>query len=395
MNPIVARPDHWRSAVFARSIRFVASSFVIALVSLASPASVLASTGSPATPPGFRAQSISFISPNVGWMLGAAPCGDATCATVVHTTDGGSTWSKVGTVGAPITLERESGVTEVRFADNLHGWAFEPGMWSTSDGGVTWARETPPGDGRLVMGLAADSQVVYAVVTTCRLSRECDAPATLWQTTPGAGSWTQVAVTLPVFEAFNTVTLSLHGTVAYLAVPAALFAGPSVDPDVLDVTLDGQTWTSRPDPCDPSNGETLTSLVALTDTKVALLCQGNIGFGKAFKQVFRSNDNAQTTQDAGILSEWGITSQLTGRPNGTIVLSSYSIGSWIYLNTGGQTWSTSVDFGDGGQGWNDVTFTTASVGFVVHGPAACCGDHGPGELWTTQDGGVTWGPTSS
>jgi hypothetical protein len=384
--------------VRGRSLRLAASLSVLALVSLvslASPGSSFASTGFGATPAGFRAQSISFVSPKLGWMLGAAPCGGLTCATVVHTTNGGATWSQVGTVGAPITFERESGVTEIRFADDLHGWAFEPGMWSTSDGGVRWTREAPPGDGRLVLGLAADSQVVYAVVSTCRLNRECDAPATLWQTTPGQGSWTQAPVTLPVFTGFDLATLSLHGTVAYLAVPAGLFANPSVEPDVLDVTLDGQTWTSQPDPCDPSNGETLTSLVAITDAKVALLCQGNIGFGKAEKRILRSSDNAQTTHDAGTLSLWGITSQLAGRPDGTIAVSSYSIGSWIYLNTGGQSWTTSADLGDGGQGWNDILYVTDTVGFVVHGPAACCGDHGPGELWVTLDGGVTWAPTSA
>ena len=51
-----------------------------------------------------------------------------------------------------------------------------------------------------------------------------------------------------------------------------------------------------------------------------------------------------------------------------------------------------MDLGDGGQGWNDVVFTTNQTGFVVHGPVSCCGGHGPGELWGTVDGGISWGP---
>src|SRR2546421_8483175 len=75
-----------------------------------------------AVPTGFRAQSLSWVSPEHGWMLGSGPCGQTTCTTVVRTTDGGSTWRKLGTLGAPLTLEEATGVTEVRFADDLHGW---------------------------------------------------------------------------------------------------------------------------------------------------------------------------------------------------------------------------------------------------------------------------------
>jgi hypothetical protein len=143
----------------------------------------------------------------------------------------------------------------------------------------------------------------------------------------------------------------------------------------------------------PTQGEVLAGIAPVSDTKVALLCQANIGFGKAAKRVLRSNDNGQTTSPAGMLPLYGIISQLAAAPDGTLVVASYSIGSWIYRNAGGRTWTTSSDLGDGGQGWNDVTFTTNQQGFVIHGPAACCGGHGPGELWDSTDGGLTWSPS--
>jgi photosystem II stability/assembly factor-like uncharacterized protein len=344
-------------------------------------------------PSGFHAQSLSWVSATHGWMIGSGPCGQTTCTTVVRTTDGGGTWKKIGTLSAPLTLEEATGVTEVRFADDLHGWAFEPTLWATSDGGATWQRQAPPGNGRLVLALAGDSDAAYAVVSRCRLNRLCKFPATLWRTTPGQGSWTQVSLTLPDLSAFNTVVLAVHGVVAYLAVPSFLLhAGASADPDVLDVTADGKQWSTRPDPCDPGNGETLTSVAPISDTKVALLCQGNIGFGKAEKRVLRSNDTGQTTSPAGTMPLYGIVTQLAAASNGTLAAASFSIGSWIYRNAGGETWTTQVDLGDGGMGWNDIVFTTNQIGFVIHGPASCCGGHGPGELWTTADGGVTWSP---
>ena len=38
-------------------------------------------------------------------------------------------------------------MTEVRFADGFHGWVFGPALWSTTDGGTTWAKEASPGGG--------------------------------------------------------------------------------------------------------------------------------------------------------------------------------------------------------------------------------------------------------
>jgi len=43
-------------------------------------------------------------------------------------------------------------------------------------------------------------------------------------------------------------------------------------------------------------------------------------------------------------------------------------------------------------GWNDIAFTTDQIAFVVHGPAECCGNHGPNELGKSTDGGLTWQP---
>jgi hypothetical protein len=379
--------------VHARSIRASFAIGLAAALSFAAPAGAAgAAPASNSAPQPVRAQSLSWVSPQDGFALGTAACGQADCTQALGTSDGGRTWTALGAIGAPITLEQPSGVTEVRFADELHGWAFDPALWRTGDGGLTWTKERTPG-GRAVLALAADAQVAYAVVSGCRFGQplsNCTHPTTLWRAAPGQSSWSRVQMTLP--ETSQAI-LALDGSVAYLVVPAALVAARgAAAPDVLEVTVDGQRWSARPDPCDPSQGETLTSIAPISDQKVALLCQGNIGFGKAHKAVLRSDDTAKTTRPAGLMPDLGITTQLAAAPNGVLVAASYSIGSWIYRNAGGQDWTTSVDFGDLGQGWNDVSFTTNQVGYVIHGPAACCGDHGPGELWVTRDAGLTWGP---
>ena len=80
----------------------------------------------------------------MGWVLGGAPCASGTCLALLRTLDSGRTWS---TVQAPPTLyspasSPDQGVSEVRFADARDGWAFEPQLWSTHDGGVHWRQSS-------------------------------------------------------------------------------------------------------------------------------------------------------------------------------------------------------------------------------------------------------------
>jgi len=364
----------------------MAAAALVSGLLLAGPAS--AAAGASVLPAGFHAESMSWVTQKQGFLLGSGPCGSNTCTTVLTTTNGGGRWRTMGTIDASMTLEDAAGVTQLRFADAQNGWAFEPGLQVTTDGGTSWQSETIPGGGHLVLGMAADAEAAYLLSSPCQLNRLCHQPLTLWRTTPGSGVWTQVPVTLPVFFGFNEASLAVKGTVAYVAIPTI----DSQDPDILDVTLDGQTWTTMPDPCSKPDNEYLASVAPISGTKVGLLCQSDIGFGQAEKRAFRSMDAGQTTVAAGQLPLYGITSQLAAAPNGTLLAAESSIGSWIYRNTQGRTWTTPEDLGDGGMGWNDPVFTTNAIGFVIHGPFALCCAGGPGELWRTTDGGATWSP---
>jgi hypothetical protein len=336
----------------------------------------------------FHAQALSWVSPQRGWLLGSAACGTATCTTTAGTTTAGVSWRTLGTMAAPLTNEDATGVTELRFADALHGWAFGPALWITDDGGVTWRPQATQGGGPVV-ALAADATGAYAVVSSCGFDQalaDCRHGATLWRATPGGDVWTQVSLRLPIA---TEALLEMNGLTAYLALATP---GSSVA-DVLDATTDGVHWAARPDPCSVADDYYLSGIAPISASQVALMCQADIGFGFADKHVLRSSDSATTTADAGTLPQYGIVSQLTATPSGTLVVSSFSIGSWIYRNGGGQAWTTSEDLGDGGIGWNDIAFPSDQVGFVVHGPASCCGGHGPGELWKSSDGGATWRQT--
>lgn len=340
-------------------------------------------------PEGFRAQSLTWTSPQRGWVMGTATCDGAPCTPVVRTRDGGRTWSTAGVVDAPLAPPGEPGVTNLDLADARHGWAFGPSLQRTQDGGRTWSATPLPPGGERVVDLVADAGVVHAAVSPCPIGQppwECTQPPTLWRApAAGGGRWQQVDdVTFPVGA---EAILTAHGRAVYVVGQM-----PAPTPDVFYATGNGTRWSERPSPCDKEAGDVLADVAPTSARDVALLCVGSAGFSKAAKTVFRSTDGARTTTPAGITSEWGILSDLAAARGGTLAVASTSSGSWIYLNdTGGDTWTTSVEEGDGGAGWNDLTFTTDDVGWVVYSPAA--GYPATGTLLKTTDAGHTWTPT--
>jgi hypothetical protein len=360
---------------------------VVLAIGLVAPSAAFAGSVLPA---GFRAQSISFVSPQDGWILGVGNCGQTTCTTVLGTTNGGGVWGVVGTINAPLTYDRIGGVTGIRMADDLHGWAFGPSLWATADGGHTWHKQPIPGGGRMVPVLAADADGVYALVSTCRLNQTPSSctPATLWKTTPDGTTFTKTRLKLRAGLVTNTARMSMHDNVAYLIVPAETGA------EVVKVTTDGTTWKSRPDPCTAPDEE-IADVTAVSDTEVGILCIGDPGFSQSTKHMYKSNNTGQTDTRFGAISRSGIVSQLTATPGGRFLLTSWGAeGSWIYRSNGGGPWTEPVGLNDGGEGWNDVTMVSNSVGFVVHGPAALFPGNRAGQLAETTNRGVTWTPVS-
>ncbi len=99
-----------------------------------------------------QAERISFISPTEGWTLayGVDSDGVENSQTVLHTSDGGKTWSSTGSFPAYATARY------FRFFDAENGVAVQEGaeyrLSRTSDGGKTWS----PSSGSFGNGALAD-----------------------------------------------------------------------------------------------------------------------------------------------------------------------------------------------------------------------------------------------
>lgn len=354
-----------------------------------------ASAGTTKVPRGFRATSITWISPTQGWVLGAAPCGDRTCSYVLGTHDSGGTWQRVGRIGSPIAhigLPEQPGVTEIRFATARVGFAFAPRLLRTTDGGHSWSVVPIPGDGRQILDLAGNHTTAFALVSPCGWQRfqGCAGQLTLWRTHKlTGGRWSRIPLKLPLGTRGD---VAVSGPTVYVVDPQEDLTGKR---DVFYASTDGgRQFTSRPVPCDrPATPDVpLVQAVPTSTTDVALLCVGNPGFSKAEKSVYTSTDTAEHDHYAGRMGAFGYQSQLAASPSGNLAVASQSDGSFIYLNNtrGGRAWTTVWATSDGGAGWNDIAYLTDRVAWVVRGPLAGPGFSGRGRLYVTRDAGRHW-----
>jgi photosystem II stability/assembly factor-like uncharacterized protein len=368
-----------------RAVALTAVTSVLALI----PAIAVAASGSraaaTAVPAGFKANSITWLSPSLGRVLGTAPCGPKTCSDVIGTSDAGKTWSLLGTIPAPLATSSHPGITDIRFSTPRVGWAFGPQLLRTTDGGRTWAAQRIPGNGKQVLSLAASPAGTYALVSPCAWGTGLcgHQPLSLWRTSASPrGTWTSIPLDLPINI---TADVAVYARTVYVVdgSVSALAKGK------LYVSTDGRHFAARISPCNPAKDIFLVQAVPTSPTDVSFLCDGNPGFSEAVKSVYRSVNTGKTDTYAGTMGVYGIQAQLAVSPSGNLAVASWSDGSFMYVNDShAKRWTMVIGSGDGGAGWNDITYVTSTEAWVVYGPADMPADYG--QLYVTRDAGRHW-----
>lgn len=315
------------------------------------------------------------------------------CTTLAHTANAGRTWQARGTLPAPVAGSGEPGVSGVHLDRRGVGFAFGPDLYSTHDGGQQWQTQRLPGDGQRVLALGVSRGIAQMVVSPCAINTpdsDCTAPSTLWWAPLApmrAGLdpyWTRADVDLP---ATSAISLDSTARSSYLTVQHDYPA-----PDELYASTNGVNWSSRSVPCTKEDGNSVLRAVAPSSSRtVGLLCLGDAGFGKATKELYRSDDTGRTTQSAGEAPRAGIESALALSPSGTLIVASTGDQSVLHRNTMGTVWSTPFQSRTDGPGWNDPLFTTASTGYVIEGNTARGGSTA-GTVLATHDSGAHWAP---
>jgi photosystem II stability/assembly factor-like uncharacterized protein len=319
---------------------------------------------------GFDPASVTFVSASTGFVLGTAPCASAsgTCTTVAKTVDAGRTWSTAGTLPPSLTGSGAA-VSKIRFADASDGWVFGSQLWATHDGGASWHQLPESGT---VSDLEASAGVVYASVGSelLKSSVGSDAFAKVAGITAGAGS------------------IVLHGKAAWLIASGGGTAR-------YQVSADGVSWRSVADPCATQPDQLgLAGVAPVTTTAVYLLCAGDAGAGSVTKVVLYSTDGGlHGTPTTAAPPRGGDSSGITAASTAVVVVPAQSGATELYRTAdGGHTWTTVVQKGDGGVGFYDVGFTTATQGVAVYGHP---GDTTtPSQLLITRDAGASWAPVT-
>jgi hypothetical protein len=336
------------------------------------PAGIPQPSGGP-VPAGFRAASVTFVSTREAFVLGTAPCTHAPCTSIARTRDRGVSWHGLP---APVIPLGEPGVSSgpavwgIRFATPEHGFVFGTGLWATTDGGEHWSAAAYPG-GSIVSLEITDRQVL---AVTMRSGIAGHATWALLRRPLAGGAWTRLVT-----------QASAIGTIATQAREAAIIDGTSV----LVTGNGGLTITRRALPCPASPFPVPSSVAAQAPHGLALLCAGQGYTGHTDKTVYVSGDLGATWQLAGHPSSAGDGGVIAAAAPGHLTIATTSAASWLYYSANnGKTWRTVVTYPDGGQGWNDLGFTTTRDGLVIHGHPYY-GDM-LGQLLLTGNGGLTW-----
>lgn len=174
-------------------------------------------------------------------MLGTARCiaGSGSCGAIVRTTNGGSTFK-----GIPSPPVSAGDVTQLRFANALDGYAFDPELWETTDGGTHWVQVTTSGRVSNVEAADGEAYALECLGSSCQSTELLRSPV-------GAGDWRGVSTPVPLrYQA----TFAVSGTDLYI-----LTGSGETNPAALVYSADKGSQTSkRTDPCPQGLGGSVT-----------------------------------------------------------------------------------------------------------------------------------------
>jgi photosystem II stability/assembly factor-like uncharacterized protein len=338
---------------------------------------------------GFRALSMTFVSDQQGWALGTVKCGTARCLALLGTTDGGSSWQELtaptmhaGGVYSTCPAGTPC-VQQIRFATPQIGYAYDPSLLTTTDGGSTWQQQT----GTNVSSLEAADGTVVRVISN---SMGCSGTKYRVQSAAvGSASWHTLS-TMPfsqicppvLYRQGERLVLAAYGNPAG-GVRATAQIGRSMD--------GGASWAIGLDKCGGKSGYASGVALAPPDVLV-LLCQdqapgaGNV-YGPAWVRVSTNGgatygpDKTVPSVVPGTIREYQVAAASSRR---LLVVETGQHGSQVMLTeNGGASWSSTLGLTAG-------LNSAAKVILVGYQDPLTCRIAAGDKVWTTGNGGQAW-----
>jgi photosystem II stability/assembly factor-like uncharacterized protein len=339
---------------------------------------------------------VSFVDENNGWAVGSDYAGDNT---LLHTDDGGAHW----TVQGPGYLGGNS-LVEVSFANSNVGWAVAEDwngvILSTTDGGLTWTTKSVPNNAYGVATVDAETAWVVGqsgmILTTPRLKSPprvsieaspamnegdtlaiagsfSDPEATIWTATVDYGDGSgQKPLALMSDRTFSlSHTYAREGTY-FIAVRVKDRVGgvgiatqrvrvnnvaptPTLGPGA--ALNEGQTFTRQGSFSDPG-ADTWTATVDYGDgsgeQSLALTPGKTFALSHVYAREGTYAATVRVTDDAGAVGTAtttvtvaNVAPSVQGGGAASIIQGSAFTRSGSFTDPGADTWSATVDYGDG------------------------------------------------
>jgi photosystem II stability/assembly factor-like uncharacterized protein len=335
-----------------------------------------------------RPESVTFIAPGVGWVLGLSLCHGSPCLRLAKTVDAGRSWGWLS--GGNLSGLSTVIPWHLRFADSQDGWISGPALYATHNAGRTWTRIVFPGfEGSIgsVEALEAADGRVYAEIAE-GFDLNTLGPVVLFVSPTNVDSWHPVSgVTTGPAGYSGDISLA-QGVFWAMLHPAIVTAQGNQALSALYRSRDGVTWRREPQPC-PS--DTVAGVAAATSARVFVVCGGGVALGSQLKSAYRS-DNGGASYERVADPPFSGDLEAVAASRTSVSVAVASGGTSLYASfDDGRTWTTTLGFGDGGLGLSELGFTTAMLGVVIHGQIASPESL---QLLMTSDGGHEWNPVA-
>ena len=311
-------------------------------------------------------------------MLGSVPCDAGRCPAIVHTTDGGTTWTPIPapktTVGRSPVDETSTGISAIRFANAKDGWAYGPELWTTHDGGAAWAKSSIAGlpKDSPVRALEAARGMVHAVVY------DGGQDFRIASGKVASNAWTLASVRVPVGAGpVPRPQLVLSGTGGWvLENDRTVVAGAQ---------LRNGSWVTWKPVCLDVVGPAV--LAASSASNLVAACDVGAMADPQGDHVFASSDGGATFAEVGPATPLSTATVIATPGVSTIVIGgTVDAGSELFTSSdGGKTWSGVLP--PAAATFADLGFTTPTQGIVIQTEQS-----GTSRMLMSHDAGKTWTP---